>query len=160
MCPVETFRGLHRHPWICQVVCSKRYPSFVFSYWWLTRPISIKGFCLFVVLWGKMSLDGINPDRISLQMVAIRNRVSEKDQSRKQGKGIIQVGSCDWNCMIIKRKCKRKAENRTVWNTFIMKEWENYKRTVSFFFNYTRPKFCKVTAYESRRSMRQKIIKS
>lgn len=42
-----------------------------------------------------MSLDEINPDRISLQMVAIRNRVPEKDQSRKQGKGIIQVGSCD-----------------------------------------------------------------
>lgn len=59
------------------------------------------------------------PDRTSLQMVAIRNRMSEKDQNRKQGKGIIQVGSRDWNCVIIERKCKKKAENRTVWNAFI-----------------------------------------
>ena len=42
-----------------------------------------------------MSLDVINSDRTSLEMAIVMNIVSEKDQSRKQSKGIVQVGSCD-----------------------------------------------------------------
>ena len=48
----------------------------------------------------------------------------------------MQIGSSELNSEAIKRKGNETAENRMLWNSFIMKELENYKKANLLFSSF------------------------